>query len=47
MFPTDRWPWSSEDGSKHIPKDSFELPPNWQWEDDWYIDKTVPGDEQV
>ena len=47
MFPTDRWSWSSQDGTEHLPKESFKLPPNWEWEDDWYIDKTVPGDDKV
>jgi tectonin beta-propeller repeat-containing protein 1 len=47
MLPTDRWSWSTKDGTKKAPKDSFILPENWQWEDDWYIDPTVPGDEQV
>ena len=47
MLPTDRWEWSTKDGTKHTPKESFVLPEHWQWEDDWYIDQTVPGDEKV
>lgn len=47
MFPTDRWKWSSKDGTKKTPKDSFHLPEHWQWENDWYIDQTIPGDEKV
>ena len=47
MLPTDRWSWSTQDGTKKTPKESFTLPENWQWEDNWYIDQTVPGDEKV
>ena len=47
MLPTDRWSWSTQDGTKHTPKESFNLPENWEWEDDWYLDPTVPGDEKV
>ena len=47
MFPTDRWKWSTQDGAKHTPKESFVLPPNWKWENEWMIDSMVPGDEEV
>ena len=47
MLPTDRWSWSTQDGTKKTPKDSFTLPENWHWEDEWYIDPTVPADEKV
>ncbi|XP_028395242.1 tectonin beta-propeller repeat-containing protein 1-like [Dendronephthya gigantea] len=46
MLPTDRWSWSTQDGTKRTPKDSFILPENWHWEDEWYIDPTVPADEK-
>lgn len=47
MFPTDRWAWSSKDGRHNQPKQSFVLPENWEWEDDWHLNETVPGDEKV
>lgn len=48
MLPTDRWPWSSEDGKQSFPKDSFQLPSvEWIWEGDWYIDRGLDGDNEV
>ena len=47
MLPTDRWEWSTKDGTKPTPKESFVLPEHWHWESDWYIDHTVTGDVKV
>ena len=48
MKHSDRWAWSSKDGKKHLPKDSFQLPSvEWIWEGDWYIDHGIDGDNEV
>src|SRR6266487_4091110 len=37
LLPTDRPPFSSEDGTDSQPKESFKMPSrSWQWESDWY-----------
>lgn len=44
MKHTDRWAWSSKDGKRHLPKESFQLPSvEWIWEGDWYIDHGIDG----
>lgn len=47
MIVTDRPAWSSEDGTKAMPKDSFKLEPNWRWEEEWYRDFLIECDEEV
>ena len=48
MKHSDRWAWSSKNGKKHLPKDSFQLPSvEWIWEGDWYIDHGIDGDNEV
>jgi len=48
MKHSDRWAWSSKDGKKHLPKESFQLPSvEWIWEGDWYIDHGIDGDNEV
>lgn len=48
MKHTDRWAWSSKDGKKHLPKQSFQLPSvEWIWEGDWHIDHGLEGDNEV
>lgn len=45
MFPSDRWQFSSKDGKRSLPKESFKLPSvEWIWEGDWYIDRGLDGD---
>eukprot|EP00457_Paulinella_chromatophora_P005790 gb/GEZN01005807.1/.p1 GENE.gb/GEZN01005807.1/~~gb/GEZN01005807.1/.p1 ORF type:complete len:451 (+),score=43.22 gb/GEZN01005807.1/:55-1407(+) len=41
LLPTDRYPWSSKDGERNLPRESFKFPPpelgNWRWANDWQV----------
>ncbi|XP_014665242.1 PREDICTED: tectonin beta-propeller repeat-containing protein 1-like [Priapulus caudatus] len=41
---SDRYNFSSEDGTQHLRKDGFSLPsPAWKWESDWHIQESTGG----
>ncbi|XP_022235107.1 tectonin beta-propeller repeat-containing protein-like, partial [Limulus polyphemus] len=44
LLPTDRPPWSSKDGLKSLPKESFKLASDsWQWEGEWHVEENLDG----
>eukprot|EP00111_Clytia_hemisphaerica_P015840 TCONS_00046790-protein len=45
LISTDRPHWSSKDGKTELKRENFRLPNDrWQWEGDWYLDKTIQCD---
>ena len=45
LLPTDRPPWTTEDGSRATPKSSFDLPSSdWAWQGQWLIQ--TPSESQ-
>eukprot|EP00795_Rhopilema_esculentum_P009346 gene9346-17049_t len=46
LIVTDRPAWSSEDGTKNTPKESFEVEAHWQWENDWFKDQSNEFDTE-
>lgn len=45
LLPTDRARFSSADGLRDLPKESFQLPSsNWVWESDWYMVDNLDGE---
>ena len=47
MIFSDRPAWSSEDGLKPLPKDSFQLEQHWKWEGEWYRNYSAEFDDEV
>lgn len=47
LLPSDRAPFSTEDGHDPCDRDDFDLPPGWVWRDvEWTVDmaRAVDGD---
>jgi hypothetical protein len=45
LLPTDRPPWSTEDGTLRVDRNNFTPPPGFVWADDWEVDPSFGGDD--
>lgn len=45
MLPTDRYPYSNEEGTENRAKEVVKLPSEgWIWKGEWQVDNTFEGD---